>query len=55
MWVIGCVFTILHTTNTCEYGNTIRFAHLLAPFLVGLAFFGAVARHPLEIVIVATL
>ena len=26
--VIGCVFIILYTTHTCEYGPTSRFAHL---------------------------
>ena len=31
--VIGCVFTVLHTAHTCEYGPTSRFAYLLGPFL----------------------
>ena len=54
--VIGCVFTVLHTIHMCEYGPTSRFAHLLGPFFVKRAFFGAVdVGHPLGIAIVTTL
>ena len=44
--VIGCVFTILHTVNTCKYELTSRFAYLLGPFLNRASILLSCCRTP---------